>query len=229
MTTSTRPGTRVGYDCYRTAGTGGPVAALDLLTGALLPDTVPFGPAGHAVTTWTVADSASRVWLDGVTTGREPARETTLTVAAAPGDRMVILHRRAAAEVGRQSTVSHDTWLSGLAWLRLGLSEALRRSCMSYLGGRRSGPNATLLQQQMVKGSVADAVATHLEVRAVLENVDAVRTAGAAERLHGLLTAADRTLVRLLGASGYVTGGSGEVANLSELLADAYCRRKPPC
>jgi hypothetical protein len=154
-------------------------------------------------------------------------------VAAVPVDRVVILRRPAAAEVGQRSAVAHDTWLSGLVWLRLGLSEALRRHCLNYLGGRRSGANATLLQQQMVKGSIADAVATHLEVRAVLEDADAVRTAGAAQRLHGLLTAADRTLVRLLGASGYVTGGyvtggPGPVANLSELLADAYRRREPP-
>jgi hypothetical protein len=227
VTTGTRRDARVGEDCYRTARTDGLIAALDLLTDALLPGTVPFGPAGHAVTTSTVAGSASHVWHDGFTRAREPEREQKLTAAASVGP-VVILRHAPSVAAGEGCAVHHDTWLAGLAWLRLGLSEALRRCCMSYLGRRRTGATATLLQQQMVKGSVADAVSAHLEVHAVLREFDAIQTSGMAERLHGVLTGADRTLVRLLGASGYVTGGEGETMNVSELLADAYCRGEPP-
>jgi hypothetical protein len=42
--------------------------------------------------------------------------------------------------------------------------------------------------------------------------------------LHSQLTSADRALVKLLGASGYLAGGPGQAAHVSELLAEAYCR-----
>ncbi|MCW6007303.1 hypothetical protein K1W54_22565 [Micromonospora sp. CPCC 205371] len=220
---------RSGLDTYHVARTGGLVPALESLTAALLPGAVPFGPAGHAVTTAAVVNCASHAWFDGVWHAREPAGERTSTAASVPGGSVLILRRAAPAAVGRRSAVPHHAWLSGLAWLRLGLSEALRRSCMDYLGGRRVGATATLLHQQLVKGSVADAVAVHLEAHAVLRDGDTAGTGGEAERLHRLITAADRELVRLLGASGYVTGGAGQVADVSELLADAYCHREPPC
>ena len=113
-------------------------------------------------------------------------------------------------------------WALGLVWLRLGLSEALRETCMRYLNGRRTG-NTTLLQQQMVKSTVADGLIEHLEVRAVLTGVDAGELPGVIlAHLHARITAADRWLVNLLGASGYLVGGPGQVAHLSELLAEAY-------
>ena len=40
--------------------------------------------------------------------------------------------------------------------------------------------------------------------------------------VHARLTQADRTTLRLLGASGFLADGPGQVAYLSELLADAY-------
>jgi len=229
MTALTGPDIRAGYDCYRTARADGLVPALEMVTGTLLSGMVPFGPAGHAVTTSTVADSASHAWCDGVRIEREAGTEQTLTVAAVPGGAVTILRRAAPTDPGERDATPPEIWLSGLAWLRLGLSEGLRLSCTAYLGSRRAGANATLLQQQLVKGSIAEAVAAHLEVHAVLRDSDAVRTTGMADRLHRLLTAADRELVRLLGASGYVTGGKGQEANLSELLADAYCRAETPC
>ncbi|GLH99283.1 hypothetical protein Pa4123_45580 [Phytohabitans aurantiacus] len=217
-----------GPDCYRAARTGGLAPALESLTAALLPGALPYGPAGHAVTTATVAASATHAWFDGVRHDREPEGERTPAVAAVPGGPVLILRRAAPTAVGRPSAVPHHAWLSGLAWLRLGLSEALRLSCMDYLGGRRVGATATLLHQQLVKGTVAEAVAVHLEAHAVLRALDG-EASGAAERVHRLITGADRELVRLLGASGYVTGGVGQVADASELLADAYCRQEPPC
>lgn len=218
-----------GTDCYRLARTGGLVPALESLTAALLPGAVPFGPAGHAVTTATVAASATQAWFDGVRHERESGGERTPAVAAVPGGPVLILRRAAPTAVGRRSAAPHHAWLSGLAWLRLGLSEALRLSCMDYLGGRRVGATATLLHQQLVKGTVAEAVAVHLEAHAVLSAAYDGEAGGAAARVHRLITGADRELVRLLGASGYVTGGVGQVANVSELLADAYCRREPSC
>ncbi|MEV8438186.1 hypothetical protein AB0425_12480 [Actinosynnema sp. NPDC051121] len=117
-----------------------------------------------------------------------------------------------------------SAWALGLVWLRLGLSEALRETCMRYLNGRRTG-NTTLLQQQMVKSTVADGLIEHLEVRAVLTGVDAGELpAVILSHLHARITAADRWLVNLLGASGYLVGGPGQVAHVSELLAEAYVR-----
>ncbi|HKT02437.1 MAG TPA: hypothetical protein VJT31_23150, partial [Rugosimonospora sp.] len=217
-----RPDLRAGAAGYAAARAGDPVLALDLVSGSLLPGAVPFGPGGHALTTARVAGSAPRVWLDGDLYDRDRAYERELPgLVVGPGP-LVALCRVGPAVAGQPSGVAPEVWLAALAGLRLGLSEALRERCMAYLGGRRTGGNATLLQQQMVKGTIADAVACHLEVRAVLDDPDALRGPGTAGRLHTLLTATDRRLVRLLGASGYATGGAGQVANVSALLADAY-------
>ena len=113
-------------------------------------------------------------------------------------------------------------WTLGLVWVRLGLSEALRDSCVQYLRGRRSG-DSTLLQQQLVKGALADALAEQLEIRAVLaatrpDDVTPLLVNG----LNAQVTRTDRALLRLLGATSMLLGGPGEVAHVSELVADAY-------
>ncbi|MGD3112002.1 hypothetical protein [Streptomyces sp. YGL11-2] len=105
----------------------------------------------------------------------------------------------------------------GLVWLRLGLSEALRDEVMRHLHGRR------LLRHQMVKSDIADGLLEHLEVRAALTGAGPGDLAGAElDRLHARITTADRMLVRLLGASGYLSDGPGQTIHVSGLLADVH-------
>jgi hypothetical protein len=111
----------------------------------------------------------------------------------------------------------------GLVWLRFGLSEGLLDTCVQYLGGRVTG-DTTLLRQQMVKGSIAEVLIEHLEIRAVLTQTEPSLETIA--HLQQQISLADRVLLRLLGASGFVAGGPGEVAHLSELLADSYSLRQ---
>jgi hypothetical protein len=121
--------------------------------------------------------------------------------------------------------VGEDVWAAwtlGLVWVRLGLSEALRDSCVRYLRGRHSG-DSTLLQQQLVKGALADALAEQLEIRAVLTDLGPGGvTPLLVNGLNRQITQTDRALLRLLGATSMVVGGPGEVAYVSELVADAY-------
>lgn len=108
----------------------------------------------------------------------------------------------------------------GLVWLRLGLSQGLLDECLRYLGKRRSGEE-TLLRKQMVQDSLAKAVTGQLEVEADLVAAGDVPQAARVAYLHTRLSDVDRRLLRLLGASSYLAGGPGEVADVSELLAGA--------
>jgi hypothetical protein len=109
----------------------------------------------------------------------------------------------------------------GPVWLRLGLSQGLLDQCMGYLGERRGGEEP-LLRKQMVQDNLAQAVTGQLEIEADLVAAGDVLPAAQAEYLHIRLSDVDRKLLRLLGASSYLAGGPGEVADVSELLAGVY-------
>ncbi|MFJ6674938.1 hypothetical protein ACIQMJ_27880 [Actinosynnema sp. NPDC091369] len=245
MTTSVRLGAEALSRCHLAARDEGLAPALTVLGSLVVPGLLPAGPGGHAVVPQEVAASADRVWLDGVVVARSALDESTVDAVDLPGGAVVLLRglgtrtgevgpdmygngvlvprlREADAETDHDASDQRSAWALGLVWLRLGLSEALRETCMRYLNGRRTG-STTLLQQQMVKETVADGLIEHLEVRAVLTGVDAGHLpAVILSHLHARITAADRWLVNLLGASGYLVGGPGQVAHLSELLAEAY-------
>jgi alkylation response protein AidB-like acyl-CoA dehydrogenase len=106
-------------------------------------------------------------------------------------------------------------WVAALGRLRLGLSEWLLDQAIAHLRDRATG-GAPLIQQQLVRGNLADAVIIQQEVLGML----AADVPGAYP--HGRLTEADRITLRLLGASGFLSDGPGQLAYLSELLADAY-------
>jgi len=210
--------------CHRVARADGVAAALTELASAVLPGLLPCGPAGHAIAPPAIAAGAPLVWVDGVTVVRAVGVETPLGVVDLPGGAVELLRHRTADGVNGFVPAQRAAWTLGLVWLRLGLSEELRETAMRYLNGRRTG-NSTLLQQQMVKSTVADGLIEHLEVRAVLTGVGPGELPDAVlNHLHAQLTTADRALVKLLGASGYLAGGPGQVAHVSELLAEAYCR-----
>ncbi|HWO65290.1 MAG TPA: DUF2786 domain-containing protein [Umezawaea sp.] len=210
--------------CHRAARADGVAAALTELAAAVLPGLLPCGPAGHAIVPPEIAEGADRVWADGITVDRSTCAETDLGVVDLPGGPVLLRRHRAPTGVNGFAPAQRAAWTLGLVWLRLGLSEELRETAMRYLNGRRTG-NSTLLQQQMVKSTVADGLIEHLEVRAVLTGVGPGELPDAVlNHLHAQLTEADRALVKLLGASGYLAGGPGQVARVSELLAEAYCR-----
>lgn len=201
-------------DVRRVARTAGLVPALSALCAETLPGLLPCGPAGHAIVPADVAAAADRVWLSGGVTPRSSGLEKTLSTVG-DGALVVLCHQPMTRPV-----VHESAWEAGLGWLRLGLSERLLDTCVRYLGDRVTG-ESTLLRQQLVQGAVADVLVEHLEVRAVLAS-----GAGDPTHLQDQLTRADRALLRLLGASGFLAGGPGTTAHLSELLAEAHRRRE---
>jgi hypothetical protein len=184
----------------------------------VVPGLLPCGPAGHAVVPDSMADG-DRIWLDGVTSDR--ARGTELGGFDLPGGRVVVL-RLVPGTVGAIDEGERAAWALGLVWLRLGLSEALRESCLRRLRARRTG-DSPLVRQQLVKGALAEAVVDHLELRALLTGAGELPYAALSE-LQTRITMTDRAQLRLLGASGFLMGSPGEVAHVSELVADAYRR-----
>jgi hypothetical protein len=194
----------------RTARENGLVPALTELCAEALPGVLPCGPAGHAVVPAVVDATAERIWQDGRVYHRATGEEEVLR----RGGPLVALRHRPG---GDADIVGHGGWALGLVWLRLGLSESLLDACVRYLDSRACG-DSTVLRQQLVKGAVADVLIEQLEVHAVLTGVDAPDPA----HLHQQITVADRALLRLLGAGGYLAGGAGETAYRSEVLAEAY-------
>ncbi|GAB2658812.1 hypothetical protein GCM10027271_16870 [Saccharopolyspora gloriosae] len=172
----------------------GLVPALAGLHAALSPRAPHHGPTGFAVAPAELADGGA---------------ERTERL---PGGEVVVLRGEPGAEP--------EDWGEAVVWLRLGCSEALRETAVGHLGERVSGGSA-LLHRQLVRAQLADALTGQLEVRAVLDRPEP-RTAADLAHAHDRLSAADRGLARLLGASGYLLGGPGHVADVSALLAAAY-------
>jgi hypothetical protein len=86
---------------------------------------------------------------------------------------------------------------------------------VEYLHGRDDGASV-LLNLPMVRGLLAEAVGAWSEARVLIEAGEELPWA------HERLTDAERTCLRLFGASGYVVGGPGSLALASEVLADPY-------
>jgi len=194
--------------CHGLARDEGVAPAITLLRDAVLPGMLPYGPAGHAVLPAELAE--------------QPDWGACLGKFGLPGGPVVVLRRIADPVSASATEHQRAAWALGLLWLRLGLSEALREGCLGYLRGRRTG-DSVLLQQQLVKGVLADALSEHLEIRAVLGGAEPGELpAPAVDDLHDRITLTGRAQLRLLGASGFLMGGPGEVAYVSELLADAY-------
>jgi hypothetical protein len=194
------------------ARTDGLVPALTLLTRALSPKAPPRGPSGHAVLPKELLDEFAAMEAE------DAARDERRDDVPVPG--LGVL--RPLRDGGETSGPDAYAWGTGLAWLRLGMSERLREACIAHLAARQV-EGTSLLMQQMVKGALADVLIDHLEIEGVLEDLteapDGNRTL---DRLQQQITRADRTLLRLLGAHGYTQTGPGPTAHASELLADVY-------
>lgn len=189
----------------RTARHDGLVSALTLLCETVCDGVPPRGPGGHVVAPAGVA---------GADTGDVA---TTLTVE---GGTIVALRSR--AEPPGVVRTPRASWALGVTCLRLGLSERLLDAVLAHLGGRTVG-DAKLLHQQMVKGGVAEAVIEQLEIATMLEGATpGDLDDGVLAGLNAQITETDRMLLRLLGAVSFLADGPGQVARVSELIADVY-------
>ncbi|MEU7134375.1 hypothetical protein [Streptomyces sp. NPDC046261] len=225
MTTAAPRATDPLMECHDIARRAGLAPALTALGSHVLPGLLPCGPGGHTIAPQDIYARAGTVWIAGVTRARRPGRDTVVSTADLPGGGVVMAAVAADGPPAEDTAAGDDgraPYALGLVWLRLGLSEALRDSCLSHLGRRRTG-DTYVLQQQMVKGTLADVLVEHLEVRAVLEGTEPEAAPPALlHHLHGRLTRADREQVRLLGAAGYLTDSPGMTAYVSELLAEVH-------
>jgi hypothetical protein len=189
----------------RTARHDGLVAALALLCETVCDGTPPRGPGGHVVALAGVA---------GADTGDVV---TTMTVEDG-----TIIALRSRAEPPSVSRTPWAAWALGVTCLRFGLSERLLDAVLAHLGGRSVG-DAKLLHQQMVKGGVAEAVIEQLEIETMLAGaVPGDLDDGVLAALNAQITETDRMLLRLLGAVSFLADGPGQVARVSELIADVY-------
>ncbi|MFI0367309.1 hypothetical protein ACH35V_05485 [Actinomadura sp. 1N219] len=202
-------------DHRRIARSEGLLPALRRLLDDLYGDRIPWGPGGHAVVPEPLG--AGMTVLDTL-----PVEGETLRALKNPDP-----DPDPDADAPDDDDPDRAAWSLGLARLRLGLSERLRDTVLEHLAGRTVG-DSRLLQQQMVKGQVADVLTAHLEIETMLDGaVPGDPDDDTVTRLHVQITESDRMLLRLLGAAGFLRDGPGGVAHASELLADAYAGPSP--
>ncbi|NMO53348.1 acyl-CoA dehydrogenase family protein [Actinoplanes sp. TBRC 11911] len=157
---------------------------------------IPYGDRGHALVTEAVL---RRCDPDAIELRRIVVESTVWVALRGPSD----------------APPAPLAWRRGLLWLRLGQSQWLLDQAVTYLSTRRSG-DELLVNQQLVRADLADAATDHAVVEAYLDDPYATPD------LHTVLTRTDRSLLRLLGGSGFLGDGPGQAAYLSELLADVY-------
>ena len=187
----------------RTARHDGLVPALSLLCETVCDGTPPRGPGGHVVALAGMAGTDTEDVM------------ATITVEGGT----IIATRSPAGPSGR---TPWEAWALGVACLRFGLSERLLDAVLAHLGGRTVG-DAKLLHQQMVKGGVAEAVIEQLEIETMLAGATpGDLDDGVLAGLNAQITETDRMLLRLLGAVSFLADGPGQVARVSELIADVY-------
>ncbi|GAA3375066.1 hypothetical protein GCM10020367_41410 [Streptomyces sannanensis] len=185
------------------ARTRGPAPALRELLGPRGPKTLPYAPHGFAVLPLEHPEHP----VEALCTYPLPGGPVTLVRVPKPGP-------------GYRCAPPFDA--TALLWLRLGLAEGLRRSCVEHLKDRPSG-DSTVLLQPLVKAQLAEATAQQMELAAWLSGIAADGVpASRLRRPHDQVTENGRALLRLFGAHGFLAEGPGGVAHVSELLAEVH-------
>ncbi|WP_206314578.1 acyl-CoA dehydrogenase family protein [Streptomyces coryli] len=184
----------LGRRCRARARDDGPAPALQALTAELGPG---YGPGGHTMLPLHPAPDT-----------RSGARQLA-----------TVEHDSGAVGVwqdeGRRDGAA--AWALGAAWVRLGLAERLLQLATAYIGGRRTG-GEPLIQVSAVRTMIGEA-AGDLAEAALLLDLDG---ADGLPRAAVATAQAQRTGLRLLGASGYVDGEPGRLARINDLLGDIY-------
>lgn len=201
-------------------------AGLRRLAEVLPDDVLPCGPRGHAVVDVARYERARWIRLGGTVVRRDRSRETRLVAAGLDAELVAMRHPVDDAGEPTNDTVAgaDPLWSAGLAWLRLGQSEALLQACLTYLAHRHSG-GVLLLDLPVVQLDVATAQVALVELDGLLPHgIGATDGAGdhALRVLHRRITATDRALLRLHGAHGFLSAGPGRQAQVSELTAHVY-------
>lgn len=195
----------------------GVAAGLRALAGLLPDDVLPCGPRGHALVHPDRLARARWVRIGATTVRRNPAREEVLTVSGLGPELVAVRH-----PTDRSGGTGPDSWWSaGLAWVRLGRSEALLRDCLSHLAGRESG-GTRLVDLPVVRRDLAESHVFLLELEELLPRRSEDLLDNGQRRLHQRITLVDRALLRLLGAHGFLADGPGAQPQLSELAAHVY-------
>lgn len=205
---------------YRAARSSGVEAALSDLYDRLAPGSLVAGPSGQAMAPGAVERAAVRVWPTG-TPLRGLVGVTAVPLPAPVRDADLVAVRGLPRPDG-QGPGPYQTWLLGLAWLRLGTSVRLLDQARSHLASRSSA-GESLLRNPLLQAALAEAVTEQLTVRASLTDLDPVgESATRLVQAHHQLTDSDDALLPVLGAAGYTQDGPGRAAYLSRLLADVY-------
>ncbi|MFF2328576.1 MULTISPECIES: hypothetical protein [unclassified Streptomyces] len=172
------------------------------------------GPGGHALVPATMLGTIGHVQTGSRRVARESAAETVRVLPVL--DDVAVIRLDAAAGAGAPTDLRS---IAELGRLRHAWSRKLHEAVVAHLSGR-SNSSGRLLDQQLVKGTLADATIGHWEAECVLNAAGA--DLGDVEWLHVKITEIDRVLLRLLGAHGFTVASPGRTAHLSELLADTY-------
>ncbi|WP_405639969.1 hypothetical protein [Streptomyces sp. NBC_00019] len=187
----------------RTARHDGLVSALSLLCETVCDGTPPRGPGGHVVAAAGMAGADTEDVMATIT-----VEDGTIIATRSPAEPL--------------SGTPWTAWALGVTCLRFGVSERLLDAVLAHLGGRTVG-DAKLLHQQMVKGGVAEVVIEQLEIETMLAGATpGDLDDGVLAGLNAQITETDRMLLRLLGAVSFLADGPGQVARVSELIADVY-------
>ncbi|MEV6104997.1 hypothetical protein AB0M28_09805 [Streptomyces sp. NPDC051940] len=171
----------------------GPAAALAELHSAL---GAGWGPGGHTLLPRSAPDPSDAVLL--------------LTLAVDSGDVGVWLDER-------ERDGDAGPWSLGVAWIRVGLAERLLRLATAYVSGRKRG-SQPLSSVSAVGVMIGDAAGNLAEANLLLEHD------GEAGLPRAITAVADaqRTSLRMLGASGFLDEEPGRLGRAIDLLGDIF-------
>lgn len=202
-------------------GQEGFVAALDGCHEQAVPGGIFLGHRGIALGSRQRVRSTSR--FDD---GRRVYRLTEVTVREFPPQPGEAPGVARIAVTPRQPGCGAPTVLSDARCFPLGLLHAHLRTLLrlldhtvAHLGGRTSA-GSSLLSKQLVQGIVADTAIELGETATVLDGTQPESVHAWA--VHQRLVSTGRRLLRLLGASGFLSDGPGAELYLAELAGNVY-------